>query len=143
MLEMKLSRMMIALIDFQSFMGSPSSRQMLSMAIFTILGGLLRDLTSTSCCFLMDLTARNASINNHRHNYRATPFNKITIPGIVHSWLHFRQICQHNLLLFCNTLRLHLQLLLNFLRSNLLALSLLLVFHLEKKKNKSKTVKDD
>ena len=59
MLEMKLSLMMMALMDFQSLVGSPSSRQMLSMAILTILGGLFRALTSTSCCFLMDFTASN------------------------------------------------------------------------------------
>ncbi len=35
-LEMKLSFMIMALMDLQSLVGSPSNRQMLSIAIFTI-----------------------------------------------------------------------------------------------------------
>lgn len=57
MVGMKFSLMRMDLMDFQSLVASPMSRQILSMAILTILGGFTMDLTSTSCCFLMDLTA--------------------------------------------------------------------------------------
>ena len=53
----KLSFISIALMVFQSFVGSPSKRAMDSMAILTIGGGLGRALTSTKCCFLMPFTA--------------------------------------------------------------------------------------
>ena len=55
---MKLSLMMICLMALQSLEGSPRRAQMLSRAIFTILGGLFSALISTNCCFLMDFTAR-------------------------------------------------------------------------------------
>ena len=55
MVGMKFSLMRIDLMDFQSLVASPMSRQMLSMAILTILGGFTMDLTSTSCCFLIGL----------------------------------------------------------------------------------------
>ena len=58
MVGMKLSLMRMVLIERQSVVGSPMSRQMLSMAIFTALGGLASERTSTNCCFLIDFTAR-------------------------------------------------------------------------------------
>ena len=42
---------------FQSAAGSPMSRQIDSMAILTVFGGLARERISTKCCLLMDLTA--------------------------------------------------------------------------------------
>lgn len=54
---MKFSLIMTARIDFQSEAFSPSSKQIDSKASFTIAGGLAIDLTSTKCCFLIDLTA--------------------------------------------------------------------------------------
>lgn len=56
---MKFSRIMMERICFQSVVLSPSSRQMDSKASLTAAGGLAMDLTSTKCCFLMDLTAKN------------------------------------------------------------------------------------
>ena len=44
-------------MDFQSVAGSPMSRQMDSMAILIILGGLVRVLISTRCCLFIDFTA--------------------------------------------------------------------------------------
>lgn len=58
---MKFSRIMMERICFQSVVLSPSSRQMDSKASLTAAGGLAMDLTSTKCCFLMDLTAKNQS----------------------------------------------------------------------------------
>lgn len=55
---MKFSRIMMERICFQSVVLSPSSRQMDSKASLTAAGGLAMDLTSTKCCFLMDLTAK-------------------------------------------------------------------------------------
>jgi hypothetical protein len=57
MVGMKFSLMSMDLMERQSVVGSPISRQMLSMAILTALGGLARERTSTNCCFLIDLTA--------------------------------------------------------------------------------------
>ena len=57
MVGIKLSLMRMVLMERQSVVGSPMSRQMLSMAILTALGGLARERTSTNCCFLIDLTA--------------------------------------------------------------------------------------
>lgn len=54
---MKLSRMMTARIDFQSLAFSPSNKQMDSKANLTTAGGFAIVLISTSCCFLIDLTA--------------------------------------------------------------------------------------
>lgn len=59
---MKFSRIMMERICFQSVVLSPSSRQMDSKASLTAAGGLAMDLTSTKCCFLMDLTAKNQSV---------------------------------------------------------------------------------
>ena len=57
MVGMKLSLIRIVLMDLQSVVGSPISRQILSIAIFTALGGLASERTSTNCCFLIDFTA--------------------------------------------------------------------------------------
>ena len=57
MVGMKFSLMRMDLMERQSVVGSPISRQMLSMAIFTAFGGFARERTSTNCCFLIDLTA--------------------------------------------------------------------------------------
>lgn len=57
MVEIKFSLMMILRRDFHSKSVSPNRVQIDSMAIFTTGGGLGKDLTSTKCCFLMDLTA--------------------------------------------------------------------------------------
>uniref|UniRef100_A0A3B4DX62 Uncharacterized protein n=1 Tax=Pygocentrus nattereri TaxID=42514 RepID=A0A3B4DX62_PYGNA len=65
---MKFSRIMMDRICFQSVVLSPSSRQMDSRASFTAAGGLAMDRTSTKCCFLMDLTAKD---HQERHS-RAT-----------------------------------------------------------------------
>ncbi len=56
--EMKLSRIIILRIDFQSVVSSPSNKQIDSRVNFTPCGGLLRFLISTKFCFLIDLTAR-------------------------------------------------------------------------------------
>lgn len=56
---MKFSRIITARIDFQSDAFSPSSKQIDSNANLTIAGGLAIERTSTKCCFLIDLTARN------------------------------------------------------------------------------------
>lgn len=53
----KFSLIITARIAFQSVAFSPSKRHMDSKATFTIAGGLAIDLTSTKCCFLIDLTA--------------------------------------------------------------------------------------
>ena len=53
----KFSRTMRERICFQSVALSPSSRQMDSSASLTAAGGVGIDLTSTRCCFLIDLTA--------------------------------------------------------------------------------------
>ena len=55
MVRIKFFPMRILQMDIHSLVGSPISRQMLSIAIFTILRGFARELTSTSCFFLMDL----------------------------------------------------------------------------------------
>lgn len=57
MVGMKLSLNRTPLMDFQSVADSPISRQMDSMAMFTVLGGLPRARNSTRCCLLMDFTA--------------------------------------------------------------------------------------
>lgn len=57
MVGMKFSRIRILRMDFHSVVGSPISRQILSMAIFTSRGGEGRDRTSTRCCFFIPLTA--------------------------------------------------------------------------------------
>ena len=57
MVEMKLSLKRMLLMAFQSAAGSPMSRQIDSIAIFTILGGFASTRISTRCCLLMDLTA--------------------------------------------------------------------------------------
>lgn len=56
---MKFSRIMTIRIDFQSDAFSPSSKQMDSSASLTMAGGLAMERTSTRCCFLIDLTAKN------------------------------------------------------------------------------------
>jgi hypothetical protein len=56
--EMKLSRIMILRIDFQSVVSSPSNKQIDSRVNLTPCGGLLRFFISTKFCFLIDLTAR-------------------------------------------------------------------------------------
>ena len=67
MVGMKLSLMRMDLMERQSVVGSPMSRQMLSMAILTALGGLARERTSVNCCFLIDLTAGGAE-QDHNMN---------------------------------------------------------------------------
>ena len=57
MVAMKLSLRRTLRMDFQSVAGSPMSRQMDSMAILIILGGLVRVLISTRCCLFIDFTA--------------------------------------------------------------------------------------
>ena len=57
MVVMKLSRRRTLRIAFQSLAGSPMRRQMDSMAILIILGGLARVLISTRCCLFIDFTA--------------------------------------------------------------------------------------
>uniref|UniRef100_A0A4W3JFA9 Uncharacterized protein n=1 Tax=Callorhinchus milii TaxID=7868 RepID=A0A4W3JFA9_CALMI len=57
MLVMKLSLIITCLIFFQSFVSSPSRRQIDSKASFTAAGGLAMALTSTRCCFFIELTA--------------------------------------------------------------------------------------
>ena len=57
MVLIKLSLMITARMDFQSLALSPNKRQIDSRATLTIAGGLAMDLTSTRCCFLIDLTA--------------------------------------------------------------------------------------
>ena len=57
MVGIKFSLMTMDLMERQSVVGSPISRQILSMAILTALGVLARERTSTNCCFLIDLTA--------------------------------------------------------------------------------------
>ena len=57
MVGIKFTLMSILWMDFYSFDGSMISRQMLSMAIFTIFGGLARGVTLTSCYFLVELRA--------------------------------------------------------------------------------------
>lgn len=57
-LLIKLSLMMTARIDFQSLAFSPSKRQIDSKASFTRAGGFDIVRISTSCCFLIDLTAK-------------------------------------------------------------------------------------
>jgi hypothetical protein len=57
MVEIKFSLMMMLRSDFHSKSVSPRSVHIDSMANFTTGGGLGKDLTSTKCCFLMDLTA--------------------------------------------------------------------------------------
>lgn len=54
---MKLSRIITALIDFQSPAFSPKSKQIDSNANLTTAGGFDIERISTSCCFFMDLTA--------------------------------------------------------------------------------------
>ena len=54
---MKLSRRRTPRMAFQSLAGSPMRRQMDSMAILIILGGLARVLISTRCCLFIDFTA--------------------------------------------------------------------------------------
>lgn len=54
----KFSLIMTARIDFQSDAFSPRSKHIDSSANLTTAGGLAIDLTSTSCCFLIDLTAK-------------------------------------------------------------------------------------
>uniref|UniRef100_A0A8C2BT09 Uncharacterized protein n=1 Tax=Cyprinus carpio TaxID=7962 RepID=A0A8C2BT09_CYPCA len=58
MLEMKLSLIITCLIFFQSLVSSPSRRQIDSRASLTAAGGLAITRTSTRCCFLIELTAR-------------------------------------------------------------------------------------
>lgn len=73
MLLMKFSRMMTALIAFQSVAFSPNSRQIDSRATFTNAGGLPIERTSTKCCFFIDFTAvlRNGVQSSHQHEARA------------------------------------------------------------------------
>ena len=54
---MKFSRTITLRIAFQSRAVSPSSMQIDSSAIFTALGGLPIERTSTKCCFLIPFTA--------------------------------------------------------------------------------------
>lgn len=67
--EIKFSRMMIPRSDFHSKSVSPNRVHIDSMAIFTTGGGLGKDLTSTKCCFLMDLTARLKQGQNKIENF--------------------------------------------------------------------------
>lgn len=56
---MKFSRIITARIDFQSVAFSPNNKQIDSNANFTKAGGFAIVRTSTSCCFLIDFTAKN------------------------------------------------------------------------------------
>uniref|UniRef100_A0A7N6FAS9 Uncharacterized protein n=1 Tax=Anabas testudineus TaxID=64144 RepID=A0A7N6FAS9_ANATE len=58
MLLMKLSLIITCLIFFQSLVSSPSIRQIDSRASLTAAGGLVIARTSTRCCRLIELTAR-------------------------------------------------------------------------------------
>lgn len=53
----KLSRMITALMDFQSLAFSPSNKQIDSNANFTTAGGFAIVRISTNCCFFIDFTA--------------------------------------------------------------------------------------
>lgn len=61
---MKFSRIMTALIAFQSVAFSPSSRQIDSNATLTMAGGLAIDRTSTKCCFFIDFTAKRKELDS-------------------------------------------------------------------------------
>lgn len=54
---MKLSRIITALMDFQSLAFSPNNKQIDSNANLTTAGGFAIVRISTSCCFFIDLTA--------------------------------------------------------------------------------------
>lgn len=66
MLEMKLSRIMIDLMAFQSTSGSPSSKQIASRDSFTSGGGLGRARISAKCCFLMAFTAVGQQVGGQK-----------------------------------------------------------------------------
>ena len=63
---MKFSRIRMLRMDLQSVVGSPISRQMLSIANFTSRGGWGRERTSTRCCFLIPLTAAHRNQREDR-----------------------------------------------------------------------------
>lgn len=90
---MKLSRIMMLRMDFQSVVSSPSSKQIDSSVSFTPCGGLFKFLISTRFCFLMDFTAkRQFSIERTGDNQRVT-----TLLSFLHRWLDLVQIFHDHL----------------------------------------------
>uniref|UniRef100_A0A8D2J471 Uncharacterized protein n=1 Tax=Varanus komodoensis TaxID=61221 RepID=A0A8D2J471_VARKO len=65
MLLMKLSLRITGLIFFHSLVSSPNRRQIDSKASLTAAGGLAMVLTSTRCCFFIELT--DATGNGERN----------------------------------------------------------------------------
>uniref|UniRef100_A0A8D0BAW1 Uncharacterized protein n=1 Tax=Salvator merianae TaxID=96440 RepID=A0A8D0BAW1_SALMN len=72
MLVMKLSLRITGLIFFHSFVSSPKRRQMDSKASFTAAGGLAMALTSTRCCFFIELTAIKGMEKSIQHAKKQT-----------------------------------------------------------------------
>lgn len=74
----KLSRMMTALIDFQSVAFSPRRRQMDSKASLTTAGGFAIERTSTKYCLRIDFTAggQHSVCQRLQVSTNPTPINK-------------------------------------------------------------------
>jgi len=62
----KLSRIIILRIDFQSVVSSPINKQIDSRVNLTPCGGLFRFFISTKFCFLIDLTAKEKQMIRNR-----------------------------------------------------------------------------
>ncbi len=83
--EMKLSRIIILRIDFQSVVSSPSSKHMDSSVNLTPCGGLFKFLISTKFCFLIDFTARQEREGAKDQE----EIRKITLLSFLNSWFNF------------------------------------------------------
>ena len=92
MVAMKLSLRRTPRMAFQSVAGSPMRRQMDSIAIFTIFGGLASVRISTRCCLFIDLTATDQIyiymyIDSLRVGQKHPPTKYMHTHIIIYVWL--------------------------------------------------------
>lgn len=124
MVAMKFSRMITERMDLQSLAFSCSNKHTDSSAILTVAGGFAIDLTSTKCCFFIDLTATGRNVRPE-----TTKLGTLTVLRVYNSWFHLCQIGHNFRSLLLDMHRLLGELLLNFLTLHFFLLRFLLVFH--------------
>jgi hypothetical protein len=97
---MKLSFIMILLIDFHVKSRSPSSVQIDSKASLTMSGGWASERTSTKCCFFMLLTAMEwrgcYMLIHHKHTFQLEQSNLFSIIKFKHNaqWYFIIILCR-------------------------------------------------
>lgn len=82
---MKFSRMITERMDRHSLAFSCSNKHTDSSAILTVAGGFDIDLTSTRCCFFIDLTATGGIVRPE-----TAKLGKLTGLRVYNSWFHLR-----------------------------------------------------